>query len=248
MVNETNSGYPRLPHEFRELEQHEKSFASSLKDEILGLRQEMLQYMQQQFLVENFSLTAAAISFTYMLSINSGAKQFSNSSNLTNDVGENIISETISSAYYTGGDVVKTLFLAAITLLILWLGRERVKMLRYRISRLGLYIYLRERCFPDRGGWEHFVHSFRELDFRAVTHDFSRAWVEPDSAIRAEKLNSIIQNIDSTPGSYTKNLYKRWWVIIAITSGGCIAQILFVLYKYPGTQDVISGIYRYFST
>ncbi|MEM7631694.1 MAG: hypothetical protein AAF227_06715, partial [Pseudomonadota bacterium] len=74
MVNETNNGNPSLPHEFRELEQHEKSFASSLKDEILGLRQEMLQYMQQRFLVENFSLTAAAISFTYMLSINSGAK------------------------------------------------------------------------------------------------------------------------------------------------------------------------------
>lgn len=225
MVDDKNL---ELPTEFEPMEDGESSYPEALKYEILGLRQEMNQYMHHQFLVENFSLTAAAVSFTYMLSINSGAEQFESASNLTNVIGETVQSRVISSVYYTTEDLVKTAFLSLVTLVILHFGLNRLRMLRYRISRLGLYIYLREKLYPTRCGWEHFVHTFRELNFDGVTEKYILATKLPNSKERAEALNSLVSQIDKSPGSFTANIYLRWRFIIFLAYMACAAQLTYV--------------------
>ncbi|MEL6241425.1 MAG: hypothetical protein AAFR19_08980 [Pseudomonadota bacterium] len=220
-----------LPEDFRPISKDESLYSESQKYEIFGLRQEMNQYMHHQFLVENFTLTAAAVSFTFMLSINSGSEQIESLIPVSQMIAEAVQARVISSAYLTIQDFVKTAFLSGITIMILIFGRSRIRLLRYRISRLGLYIYFREKSFPSRGGWEHFVHTFRALDYADVTDKYVKAIASDSSASRSEELNNLIQYIDDKPGSFTGDQYKRWKVIIWVSVVACTLQCTYVGYQ-----------------
>ncbi|MEL7259138.1 MAG: hypothetical protein AAFN80_15050, partial [Pseudomonadota bacterium] len=89
-----------LPEDFRPISKDESLYSESQKYEIFGLRQEMNQYMHHQFLVENFTLTAAAVSFTFMLSINSGSEQIESLIPVSQMIAEAVQARVISSAMF----------------------------------------------------------------------------------------------------------------------------------------------------
>ncbi|MGB7243896.1 MAG: hypothetical protein WBC93_17645 [Sulfitobacter sp.] len=187
---------------FKEISADETHYSEALKYEILGLRQEMVGYMNEQFRVENFSYPAAAAVFAYTFSI--GRE------------GPDTITEFATIT-----------FLCLLSLLVLLFGYERMRLLRYRISRLGLYILLTEKCHAQRAGWEHFVYLFRKKDMDELYSELKNAFLADDWQTRSFKLNSIVDEIDDYPGRFTKKTYRRWKLIIVIVAiAGIVRSLL----------------------
>lgn len=164
--------------------------------------------MHHSFLVENFSLTAAAVVFSF----------------------------TLTYQPESAGAAFAGIALCAVPFAIVYFGYERVRLLRYRISRLGLYIMLREKVMSDRLGWEHFVYQFREIDMEEKAKRTLELYGEseppkgPDN--RARDLNSIVTDIDAHPGDFTASANKRWRLIIRVFIGMGSLSALLILYKW----------------
>lgn len=230
----------RLEQNFAPIGDEERNFAEASKYEILGLRQEMNQYMHHQFLVENFSLTAAAVAFSYLLTIVPDWESIQ-----SQIPGDGEVQIEVNLGNYSLNDFIKTSFLSTMIMVILWFGYERLKLLRYRISRLGLYVFFREKMYPNRLGWEHFVYQFRMLDLNDKQTDIVKQFSVEKWEDRSKKLNALVKEIDGKPGKFTFNLYWRWRVILFISFISCVAQTSYVGYRVPEVSPSLCKIYSF---
>ncbi|MDA8587053.1 hypothetical protein N9L47_12470 [Rhodobacteraceae bacterium] len=140
----------------------------------------------------------------------------------------------VFAAPIEGTNFEKTL-VALVSVLIVFLARERILATRHRISRLGMYIFLSEKRLLPGWGWEHFVYRFRNADIpeieKTITESLKKGYPthnrqvdstkkEQEKVARefqksSELLVKQINHIDSHPGFYQNLVYRRLDIVLA---------------------------------